>query len=105
MRSRLLRAANDGGDGVLPWFRDVRRLLHVHERDLCGDSDLPGRNLHGGAHLLRVGCDLFAEPDLPVLSDLRGYRDLFHGDLCRLADLSRFDHVLRGADLRQAADI
>lgn len=91
----------------MPRFIDLRWFLYVYGRFLCGDRNLPSGDLHGGADLLRLHGNVYAESDLsglPVLSwhvDLRERLHLHRGlDLSGVIDL-RWRTNLRTADLHR----
>jgi len=51
---------------------DVRRLLHVYERHVRGDSDLSGRDMHCGTDMRRFGRHVLTQHDLSILSIVSG---------------------------------
>lgn len=59
--------ADDGRSSFLSRRFDLPRFLHVHERDMCRDSDMPVGDVHCRTDMRRLGGDMFAQSDMRVL--------------------------------------
>lgn len=96
---------DDGGDGLLPRHVDLSGGLHVSERDMRGDSDLPVGNVYGRADMCGIRGNVLAESDLSALSIVCRDADLHYADMRWFRVMSRNDHVFRHFDLRTDSDL
>ncbi len=90
---------------VMPRVGDVRRLLHMYECDLCGDSNMPVGDLHGGTHVCRIGSDMFAKRNLPTLPNVSKYGHMRDTDMRWLEHVPRIVHLPRSSDLSTTVDL
>ena len=60
----------------MPWFFDLRWILHLQGRHLWGDRDLQCGDLHHGTHLLWFCGHLLGAGNLSGLSLVRRHHDL-----------------------------
>jgi hypothetical protein len=95
-----------GRIAVLPWSIDLRGILHVHECNLRGDTDMPIGDMHSRANMRGFGGNVFAKSDLCLLSVV-----YWNGDMRTAGNVHRTVHVSRNrnlsgcADVRSAADL
>ena len=84
----------------------MRRVLHLPECNLRGDSDLSIGDMHSRADMCRIGIDMFSESDMSILPVLRWYNNMpVTRNVHRIADLPRDWNLPRRADMRSAADV
>ena len=90
-------------DIVVPRRGDLRWLLHLYERDVCGDSDVPGSHLHGCVYVRWLVCNMLAKLHVPAFPNLRGHHYLRNGNVRRMEHLSWLIDMLGCCHLRTAA--
>ena len=83
----------------------MRWILHLHERDLCRDSDLSVRDLYGRINMRRFRGDMFAQSDVPVLSNMSEYEHVRDPDMRGLEHMSRLLNLPWGGDLSATTNI